>query len=57
VADNGYLLTSGTTTHRQLPNAEPVPVPGSLALFLAGLGAWGLTRPVRRRAGCEPELA
>lgn len=48
VASNGYLLISGTTTHQQLPNA--VPAPGSLALFLAGLGALGLSAPAARRA-------
>lgn len=48
VADNGYLLLAGTTTHEQLGN--PVSAPCSLALLLAALGACGATRPAARRA-------
>lgn len=55
VANNGYLQISGATTHQQLPNA--VPAPGSLALFLAGLGAWGLARPVRKPVELKPAQA
>ncbi len=45
VANNGYLLISGTTTHERL--SSPVPSPGTLWLVLAGLGAWSITRRYR----------
>lgn len=48
VANNGYLLVSGTTTHERLSN--PVPLPGTLWLVLAGLGAWGVSRRHREPA-------
>lgn len=53
---SGYLtLRAGSVTHEFLPNA--VPAPGTLALCLAGLGAWGVARPVRRRAAVRPQPA
>lgn len=51
VANNGYLLISGTTTHERL--SSPVPSPGTLWLVLAGLGAWSITRRYR----LKPALA
>lgn len=47
VANNGYLLIAGTTTHEMI--STPVSSPATLALCLAGLGALGLTRPTARR--------
>lgn len=49
VANNGYLLHSGTTSHQRVSN--PVPAPGTLALLLAGLGAWVLGRPRKQASG------
>lgn len=48
VAHNGYLRITGTSTHERLSN--PVPLPGTLWLVLAGLGAWGVARRVRAPA-------
>lgn len=42
----GFLSIAGSTSHQFLPNA--VPVPGTLALCLAGLGVLGVVSPGRK---------
>ena len=49
VANNGYMLHSGTTSYQRVSN--PVPAPGTLALLLAGLGACVLGRPRKQASG------